>query len=107
MRVRSSHANPHDGPNSSTHSTNSCIYGSTNSTFTITNSSTHEGPNSSTHSTNSCTHGSTNGTFAITNSSTHSGADTVGPPRIVLANRRVRVPRDTAASSFFSHNAEL
>ena len=41
MRVRSSHANPHDGPNSSTHSTNSCTHGSTNGTFTITNSSTH------------------------------------------------------------------
>ena len=41
MRVRSSHANSHDGPNSSTHSTNSCTDGSTNSTFTITNSSTH------------------------------------------------------------------
>ena len=41
MRVRSSHANPHDGPNSSTHSTNSCTHGSTNSTFTITNSSTY------------------------------------------------------------------
>ena len=41
MRVRSSHANPHDGPNSSTHSTNSCTHGSTNSAFAITNSSTH------------------------------------------------------------------
>ena len=41
MRVRSSHADPNDVPNSSTHSTNSCTHGSTNSTFTITNSSTH------------------------------------------------------------------
>ena len=41
MRVRSSHANPHDGPNSSTHSTNSCTHGSTNSTVAIANGSTH------------------------------------------------------------------
>ena len=41
MRVRSSHADPHDGPNSSTHGTNSCTHGSTNSTVAITNSSTH------------------------------------------------------------------
>ena len=41
MRVRSSHADPHDGPNSITHGTDSCAHGSTNSTVTIANGSTH------------------------------------------------------------------
>ena len=41
MRVRSSHADPHDGPNGITHGTDSCTHGSTNSTVAITNGSTH------------------------------------------------------------------
>ena len=41
MRVRSSNADPHDGPNSITHGTDSCAHGSTNSTVAIANGSTH------------------------------------------------------------------